>query len=54
MRPVLSTPGGTVGANPTALPRAWVAYGWRNAYDAGDDLALVDARRRAAACSDSR
>ena len=41
VHPVLTTPGGTVGANPTALPRAWVAYGWRNAHDAGDALALV-------------
>lgn len=41
VHPVLSTPGGTVGINPTALPRAWVAYGWRNAHDAGDALALV-------------
>ena len=43
LRPVLVTPGGTVAANRTALPRAWVAYGWRNAFNAGADLALVTA-----------
>jgi hypothetical protein len=38
---VRKTPGGTVAVNRTALPRAWVAYGWRNAHDAGDALALT-------------
>jgi hypothetical protein len=41
LRPVLRTTGGTVTVNQTALPRAWVAYSWRNAHDAGADLALV-------------
>jgi len=41
-RPVLHTAaGGTVALNRTALPRAWVAYGWRQAHDAGDALALT-------------
>lgn len=29
LKPVFSTPDGTVAFNPTALPRAWVAYQWR-------------------------
>ncbi|MBO0729634.1 MAG: YfhO family protein [Acidimicrobiaceae bacterium] len=32
LTPVLRTAGGTVGFNRTALPRAWVAYDWRQAY----------------------
>lgn len=43
LRPVLTTAGGTVAVNRTAFPRAWVAYGWRNAYGAGADLAEVAA-----------
>ena len=38
LKPVLRTPGGTVGVNPTALPRAWVAYDWRRARSRGDAL----------------
>lgn len=33
LRPTLTSPGGTVAVNRTALPRAWVAYGWRSAQD---------------------
>jgi hypothetical protein len=41
LRPVLRTPGGTVALNPTALPRAWVAYNWRGAYAERNDFALT-------------
>ena len=41
LKPVLRTPGGTVGFNPTALPRAWVAYDWRQAYAEPNDFALT-------------
>jgi Bacterial membrane protein YfhO len=41
LTPVLRTPGGTVGFNPTALPRAWVAYDWREAYAEPNDFALT-------------
>jgi hypothetical protein len=41
VRPVLRTAGATVGVNSTALPRAWVAYGWREAHDQGRALALT-------------
>jgi hypothetical protein len=40
LTPVLRTSGGTVARNPTALPRAWVAYDWRNAHAAGNALAI--------------
>jgi hypothetical protein len=32
LRTVFRSAGGTVAENPSALPRAWVAYGWRQAY----------------------
>lgn len=38
LHPVLSTSGGTVAYNPTALPRAWVAYGWRQAFAEANSL----------------
>ena len=41
LKPVLRTPGGTVAFNPTALPRAWVAYNWRQASTEPHDLALT-------------
>jgi hypothetical protein len=41
LHPVLRTPGGTVALNPTALPRAWIAYDWRQAYAEPDDFALT-------------
>lgn len=41
VKPVLRTPGGTVALNPTALPRAWVAYNWRGAYAEPNDFALT-------------
>ena len=45
LRPVLRTPGGVVAFNSTALPRAWVAYDWRQAVSEGDDFELtVDSR----------
>lgn len=31
LRSVFSNPSGDARENPTALPRAWIAYGWRNA-----------------------
>lgn len=31
LKPVFTAPDGTVGLNGTALPRAWVAYNWRQA-----------------------
>lgn len=40
LTPVLRTSGGTVARNPTALPRAWVAYDWRSAHAAGNALAI--------------
>jgi hypothetical protein len=41
LKPVLRTPGGTVALNPTALPRAWVAYDWREAPTEPSDFALT-------------
>ena len=41
LKPVLHTSGGTVELNPTALPRAWVAYGWRPARGSTDALAAT-------------
>jgi hypothetical protein len=41
LKPVLSTPGGTVALNPTALPRAWIAYNWRQASSEPQDFALT-------------
>jgi hypothetical protein len=41
LRPVLRTPGGTVAINPTAFPRAWIAYSWRTAHGSSDDLATT-------------
>ena len=39
--PVLRTPGGTVGRNPTALPRTWIAYDWRPARGRTDALSAI-------------
>lgn len=39
LHPVFRDPGGTVALNPTALPRAWVAYDWRQASGGHADLA---------------
>ena len=39
--PVLHTAGGTVAINPTALPRAWVAYGWRSSSSRASALAMA-------------
>jgi hypothetical protein len=41
LKTVLRTPGGTVGVNSTALPRAWVAYDWRRAKNRGEALAAT-------------
>jgi len=41
LQPALTTPGGTVGLNRTALPRAWVAYGWRPAAGRSQALAMT-------------
>jgi hypothetical protein len=38
---VFRTPDGTVAINPTALPRAWVAYDWRQAGAQGNSLYLT-------------
>ena len=48
LKTVLRTPGGTVGVNPTALPRAWVAYDWHRANNRGDALAATLASTTAA------
>ncbi len=39
LHPVFRSRGGVVAVNPTALPRAWVAYDWRQTYARGADLA---------------
>jgi len=41
LRPVLKTSGGTVAYNPTALPRAWMAYSWRSASSRTDAFDLT-------------
>jgi Bacterial membrane protein YfhO len=41
LKPVLRTAGGTVAWNRTALPRAWVAYDWRQARTEPLDLVLT-------------
>jgi hypothetical protein len=41
LHPVLRTAGGTVAMNPTSLPRAWIAYSWRQAKTSGGALALT-------------
>lgn len=41
LHPVLHTVGGTVAINPTALPRAWVAYGWRTSRSRASALAMT-------------
>ncbi len=38
LHPVLRSAGGVVALNPTALPRAWVAYDWRQAQSEADDF----------------
>jgi hypothetical protein len=38
LRPVLKTPGATVAVDRSAFPRAWVAYSWRGAHGAAEDL----------------
>jgi Bacterial membrane protein YfhO len=48
LRTVLRTPGGTVGVNATALPRAWVSYDWRRASTRGEALAATLASPTAA------
>jgi Bacterial membrane protein YfhO len=48
LQPVMRTPGGTVAFNPTALPRAWVAYNWRPARGRADALAATLASSTAA------
>ncbi len=41
LHPVLRTAGGVVALNPTALPRAWVAYDWRRAQGEADDFEMT-------------
>lgn len=41
LHPVLRTAAGTVGFNATALPRAWVAYDWRQSYGQPSSLGQV-------------
>jgi hypothetical protein len=41
LHPVLRTSGGIVAVNPTALPRAWVAYDWRPSEDRTTALAAT-------------
>jgi len=38
LHPVLRSAGGVVALNPTALPRAWIAYDWRQAQSEADDF----------------
>src|SRR5699024_5912935 len=47
-RVLYSGPDGTVVANPTALPDAWVAYGWRPATSADTARELVASGSRRA------
>ncbi len=47
LAPVFRSAGGTVAENPTALPRAWVAYGWRQAYAEPNSVAETALSTRA-------